>query len=97
VGKTIEQAERWKEDTDEIELQFMHLVNLSTGLGIEWLKKQTKRMYKELMEDDVWTYRECIIFEHRGYDKSFYRSDHYLNTHMAVNNFVGQPVGLLDH
>ncbi len=92
MGKTIEQAENWKQDTDEIELQFMHAINLSVAFGNEWMEKRKKNLYEELLTD--WSYADIVIFEQRGEGRSNFNRDNYVNELMSRNGCVGENVGL---
>ena len=92
MGRTLEEAENWKDDVDEIALQFKHLMNLSVFFDDEWLERRKKDLYDQL--SDTWEYGDIVIFEDRGFGMSNFNSDQYINHLMKQNGYSGEKVGL---
>ena len=90
---TLEEAEGWLDNTEEIERQFKCIIDMSIFFDDEWLKRKKKELFNQLLEHG-WKYSDCIIFEERGDARSNFNSDRYINLLMERRGVVGEKVGL---
>ncbi len=92
MGKSIEQAENWLDDLDEVVLQIMHLINLE-GLFTSRIDTLKKNLEKTIL-DHGYSREDLLWLENKAVMKSNYNSDYFIQTLVSKNGAYMNPVGL---
>ena len=93
MGMTVEQAEKWLDDEEEIVTQYGHFLKLCFCLGAEWADRNIMKLECDLLRYG-YSMSHVSNFRDRAIKSTKYGSDGYVKELMNHKGYKGSPIGI---